>query len=205
MFRKNDRPNGDVFTAMKCERGCSMMFESYTNEELFNETCASTDLNAYTPVVVKDQITFCGECRFRNHATGECKLPLKQVDGRSPKVLPDDLCKYGCRDYIKSGHTSCAVDIPNGTNFTYVDGEVIVSKKSKVRVGEHLYTYVLFSECNGVTMSHEIKSITFVGGEFRYYYGTQDNMYFTDSAIDAGLVYTTDTEARCRLSERIKK
>lgn len=49
-----------------------------------------------------------------------------------------------------------------------------------------------------------IKSLE-VGDEFRYYYGTQDNMYFTDSAINAGLVYTTDVEARCRLSERMKK
>lgn len=181
------------------------MFESYTNGELFNETCASNELNSYTPVVVRDQLTFCGECGFRNHATGECTHPLKQVDGKPLTVLPDDLCKYGCRDYMKCGHVSCSVDLANGSDFTYSNGEVIVSKRPKVHVGEHLYTYVLFSERDGITMSHEIKSIKFVGDEFRYYYGTQDNMYFTDSAINAGLIYTTDVEARCRLSERMKK
>lgn len=181
------------------------MFESYTNAELFNETRASNALNSYTPVVVKDQITFCGECGFRNHATGQCTHPLKQVDGKPLTVLSDDLCKYGCKDYMKCGHASCAVDLANGTDFTYVSGEVVVVKRPKVHIGQHLYTCVLFSDVSGITVGHEIKSIKFVGNEFRYYYGAHDNMYFTDSAIDAGLIYTTETEARCRLSERMNK
>ena len=181
------------------------MIDSYTNDEIFKDTCASNDLNQYTPVVVRDQITFCGKCGFRNHATGHCTHPIKQVDGKPLTVLPDDLCKYVCRDYIKCGHASAEANSLTNKEFTYVNGEVIVAKRPKVNVGGHLYTYVLFSDDDGITMSHEIKSIKFVDDEFRYYYGTQDNMYFTDSAINAGLIYTTDAEARCRLSERMKK